>query len=170
MCLQIESRVVLVQNNSVSTPVLPNVYKKAFKLHNGKFVLLNENGFIEVRDQNGNLQTLINSFGEENFIIQCEPNFVCLKDNGKWRFLKEDGTLSEEAFDGIDEKSGTPELIAVCRNGKWGYADSLGNIRIPIEYEYCYYYSQCTTLPVLIKINDKFSFKTLSAFFVVCKF
>lgn len=161
MKLEIATRYTLVDANSKSNQVIPEAYQEVIELPNYFFALIS-NGFCKICDSDGNTLHLINTRNVEKFLIYRKPDFICLNIDQKWWFMQKDGRLYVSPYDDIDSDMGTDTLIGVCINGKWGYADSKGTLRVPANYEHFRYFSHSSTLPILVKLDDKFTFYNIA--------
>lgn len=78
--------------------------------------------------------------------------FAMVKTADYATFINKRGELVDATFD--NAKAFSEEMLApVCKNQKWGYADTLGNIRINFSYDYAYPF--CEHLAVVSQ-NKKF--------------
>lgn len=63
--------------------------------------------------------------------------FAMVKTDDYATFINKRGELIGATFD--NAKAFSNEMLApVCKNQKWGYADTLGNVRINFSYDYAY--------------------------------
>ena len=154
MGLKIASCYTLVNENANS--VLPETYDEIIPLPNNFFALMKGN-FCKIFSD-GNILHTICVKETDNLIIHRKPDFICININGKWRFLLKNGAISSTEFDKVNAQMGNDKLIGVKADGKWGYADSTGTICIPTRYEYAPYFSHSADLPVLVKIDGKYTF------------
>lgn len=155
MKLEIVPRYTLTNENN--EPILPEAYEEIIKLPNHFFALMKGN-FCKICTASGNIIHTIRIDSQEKFIISREPSFICLNIGGKWRFLLENGSISTTEFDAISSNMGNDNLMGVCLNGKWGYADSTGTLCIPAIYEYAPYFSHYNEMPILVKTCDGSTF------------
>lgn len=155
MKLEIVPRYTLVDENS--TPILADTYEEIIQLPNNFFALMSGN-FCKICTSSAKVLHTIRTGSTDNMIVYRNPNFICLNINGKWRFLLENGSLSTTEFDDVSTKMGNDNLIGVCINEKWGYADSTGTICTPMEFEYAPHFSHYAKLPILVRINGSHTF------------
>ncbi len=157
MKLEIATRYTLVNANDKSNQMITESYEKIIELPNGFFALIG-NGFCKICNSYGESLHLINTRNTEKFIVYREPNFICLNINEKWWFMQKDGRLSVSQYDDVDCGLGNDELIGVRVGKKWGYADNSGILHVPAIYDYCHFFSHSSTLPLMVKVNGKFTF------------
>lgn len=157
MKLEIATRYTLVDANEQSNQIIPGSYEDIIKLPNGFFALIGD-GFCKICDSSGNPLHLINTRNNKKFLAYRMPDFICLNINQTWWFMQKDGKLLASPYDDIDCSIGTDCLIGVCQNGKWGYANNLGKLCIPAQYEHLHYFSHFSSLPILVQYEDKFTF------------
>lgn len=64
------------------------------------------------------------------------------KEHGKYGFVTQSGhKITDPRFDKVEDFSENA-MAAVCINGKWGYLDILGKVRIPLIYDSCSSFSE----------------------------
>ena len=132
--------------NEKGEVIYPNC-KEVAKLPNNYYRIITTDNTHVLCDNNGNIVNNISVFyNSRGHVI-----VIILE---KCYFLLPNFKLSENCFDDIDFGIGNTELVGVCIEDYWGFADINGKIKIPIKYRHAPYFSQNTDLPLIVKRDD----------------
>lgn len=150
--------------------VIKNNVKKMLTLPNGFYALQDEHDMWTIANSCGTLmpEISISSNPEKTAPSKSEFQFnsrdhICIFWKNKWHFLTPAGKISENSFDDINIQSGNPNMIGVCQNNLWGFADAWGEIKIPlISTVNSKYFVNNTDIPlpmtIPLTLEDKYTF------------
>lgn len=97
---------------------------------------ISENNLLKGIDMENNTTDIFSSNMEkvlsmQNAIVEIHSGYVEVYNDEKARFITKEGVV-KEAKDVLTEN----KLFAICQDGKWGFADVEGNIKVNTEYDY----------------------------------
>ncbi len=107
-------------------------------------IFASKDGYYQMYDSSGN-QIGTEQFEDVCMFASSQP--AAVKQNGKWGFVKTDGTMFMEA-QYKEVKSFSFNVAPYYEGGKWGYIDGYGNVVIEPEFDDCLQFSDYGIAPV----------------------
>ena len=157
------SRIAVISNNeylvyymdTAGRKIIDDVFKDGSEFNNnGVALVLTQDNRWKFIDKNGttmmdtaysdaDFAEIRKSIGDDLFCVNIDSTFIIADDGIYDGGLSDEGLINTEGellgvYESIGDMYNEFELIPVCKNGKWGYIDSSGEVVIDFKYERAY--------------------------------